>query len=65
MGETLGIGLTHHPPLVHLDQNMPGPLKFILRSPGLPEQYRQPENWPAPHAQFARIVCQGSDSSFS
>ncbi len=48
MGEILGIGLTHYPPLVHLDQNMSGPLKFILRSPGLPEQYRQPENWPAP-----------------
>jgi hypothetical protein len=48
MGEILGIGLTHYPPLVHTDQNMAGPLKFILRSPGLPEQYRHPENWPAP-----------------
>ena len=37
MGETLGIGLTHYPPLVHLDQNMQGPLKFVLRSPRLTE----------------------------
>lgn len=48
MGAILGIGLTHYPPLVHTDQNMAGPLKFILRSPGLPEQYRHPENWPTP-----------------
>src|SRR5713226_6490189 len=46
MGEILGIGLTHYPPLVHTDENMAGPLKYILRSPGLPEQYRRPENWP-------------------
>ena len=39
MGEILGIGLTHYPPLVHTDQNMAGPLKFILRSPGLLSRY--------------------------
>lgn len=48
MGEILGVGLTHYPPLIHTDENMAAPLKYILRSPGLPEQYRRPENWPEP-----------------
>lgn len=39
MGEILGIGLTRYPLLVHIDQNRAGPLKFILRSLGLLDQY--------------------------
>ncbi len=51
MGEILGMGLTHYPPLAHADENMAGPLKFILRSPALPEEYRRPQSWPEPMRQ--------------
>lgn len=46
MGEILGIGVTHFPGLAARDENMAGTLKRILQDPGLPEQYRHPENWP-------------------
>ncbi|PYO18542.1 MAG: extradiol ring-cleavage dioxygenase [Candidatus Rokuibacteriota bacterium] len=48
MGEILGLGLTHYPPLVGRDENMAGILRTILRDPGLPERYRDPANWPPP-----------------
>jgi len=48
VGEILGLGLTHYPPLVGRDENMAGILRTILRDPGLPERYRDPANWPAP-----------------
>ena len=48
MGEILGLGLTHYPPLLGPDENMGGILKRILRDPGLPDQYRKPESWPEP-----------------
>ena len=48
MGEILGLGLTHYPPLVGRDENMAAILRTILRDPGLPERYRDPANWPAP-----------------
>ena len=47
MGDILGLGVTHYPPLVGRDENMAGILT-ILRDPGLPERYRDPANWPAP-----------------
>jgi hypothetical protein len=47
MGDILGLGLTHYPPLLGKDENMAGILKRILRDPGLPDQYRRPESWPA------------------
>lgn len=47
MGEILGIGLTHYPPLAGQDQDMAGLLRRTLQDPGLPEPYRHPENWPA------------------
>ena len=46
MGEILGIGLTHYPPLLGRDEHMAGLLKRILQDPGLPDQYRRPESWP-------------------
>jgi hypothetical protein len=46
MGEILGVGVTHYPPLVHPDENMAAPLKYFLRSPCIPEQYKRPESWP-------------------
>ena len=46
MGDILGLGVTHYPPLIGLDQNMAGILKTVLRDPGLPAKYRDPANWP-------------------
>jgi len=48
MGEILGLGMTHYPPLTGLDQNMASILRRVLQDPGLPERYRDPESWPAP-----------------
>jgi hypothetical protein len=48
MGEILGLGVTHYPPLIGLDQNMAGILRTVLRDPGLPARYRDPANWPEP-----------------
>ena len=48
MGEILGLGLTHYPPLIGLDQNMAGILRTVLKDPGLPERFRDPANWPEP-----------------
>jgi hypothetical protein len=46
MGDILGLGVTHYPPLIGLDQNMATILRTVLRDPGLPERYRDPANWP-------------------
>ncbi|MCS6924878.1 MAG: extradiol ring-cleavage dioxygenase [Candidatus Binatia bacterium] len=46
MGEILGIGVTHYPPLVHHDENMAALLKYFLRSPYIPEEVKRPEQWP-------------------
>jgi len=46
MGEILGVGVTHYPPLVHHDDSMAALLKYFLRSPHIPEHYKQPERWP-------------------
>jgi len=48
VGEILGLGLTHYPPLVGHDENMAAILRTVLRDPGLPERYRDPANWPEP-----------------
>ncbi len=46
MGELLGLGLTHYPPLTGRDESMAGILRHILQDPGLPDHYRHPESWP-------------------
>ncbi len=46
MGEILGLGVTHYPPLTGVDKNMAGILRGILKDPGLPERLRDPANWP-------------------
>jgi len=51
MGEILGIGVTHYPPLSGRDENMARILQHILQDPDLPEQYRCPEGWPEPMRQ--------------
>jgi hypothetical protein len=48
MGEILGLGVTHYPPLIGLDENMAGILRTVLEDPGLPERYRDPAAWPEP-----------------
>jgi catalytic LigB subunit of aromatic ring-opening dioxygenase len=46
MGEILGLGMTHYPPLIGHDRDMANILRAVLRDPGLPERYRDPANWP-------------------
>ena len=48
MGEILGLGMTHYPPLTGTDENMAVILRRVLQDPGLPERYRDPSGWPAP-----------------
>jgi len=48
VGEILGLGMTHYPPLIGRDENMAGILRAVLRDPGLPARYRDPAGWPAP-----------------
>jgi hypothetical protein len=48
VGEILGLGVTHYPPLVGTDQNMANILRTVLKDPGLPERYRDPASWPEP-----------------
>jgi hypothetical protein len=48
MGEILGLGVTHYPPLIGADTDMAGILRTVLRDPGLPERYRDSANWPEP-----------------
>jgi hypothetical protein len=48
MGEILGLGLTHYPPLIGLDANMADILRAVLRDPGQPERNRDPRSWPEP-----------------
>ena len=47
MGEILGLGVTHYPPLIGTDENMAGILRTVLKDPGLPDRYREPASWPA------------------
>ena len=47
MGEILGLGMTHYPPLTGHDRDMANILRTVLRDPGLPERYRDPGGWPA------------------
>lgn len=51
MGEILGIGLTHFPPLAGKDEQMGRILTRALQDPSLPERYRRPDGWPLPMQQ--------------
>jgi hypothetical protein len=46
VGEILGLGMTHYPPLTGPDRDMANILRTVLRDPGLPERYRDPASWP-------------------
>lgn len=47
MGEILGLGITHYPPLSGTDDHMADILRWTLDDPGIPEELRSPEGWPA------------------
>jgi hypothetical protein len=51
MGEILGLGLTHYPPLIGRDEAMADILRLVLADPGLPARLRDPAGWPAPMRQ--------------
>ena len=51
MGEILGLGVTHFPPLSGPDENMGRILKRALDDPAIPEALRHPEGWPEPMRQ--------------
>lgn len=46
MGEVLGLGVTHFPPLGWPDDQMDRALQFALADPGIPDSAKQPEAWP-------------------
>lgn len=46
MGEILGLGLTHYPPLGGQDENMAWILQHTLKDPDIPEEAKQAESWP-------------------
>jgi hypothetical protein len=46
MGDVLGLGLTHFPPLGWPDEMMDRALQFALADPGIPESVKRGEGWP-------------------
>ena len=47
MGQILGLGVTHFPPLSGTDENLGRILKRALDDPAIPERMRDPSGWPA------------------
>jgi Catalytic LigB subunit of aromatic ring-opening dioxygenase len=47
MGEILGAGLTHFPPLTRPDAGMAAALRWTLNDPAIPEELRTPDGWTA------------------
>lgn len=47
MAELLGFGVTHYPGLYALDGDMANLLRRTLSGESIPEQFRDPANWPA------------------
>ena len=45
MGEILGLGMTHYPPLTGLDENMAAILRRVQQDPGLPTRLRDPASY--------------------
>jgi hypothetical protein len=46
MGEVLGLGLTHFPPLGWPDQTMDRALQFAFADPSVPDAVKEGEGWP-------------------
>ena len=54
MGEIMGAGLTHYPPLLSKTDSFAGLVRLAARSPLVPEDMKNPENWPeAMQEQYA------------
>ncbi len=47
MGEILGLGVTHYPPLMQSDAQMAGLLNRAIASDQVPEALKDPKSWPA------------------
>lgn len=46
MGDVLGLGLSHYPPLSGKDEDMAQILRWTLDDPDIPEHEKNPEQWP-------------------
>ena len=46
MGEILGVGVTHYPPMLGKPERYADLLRAFLRSPRIPEHLKAPESWP-------------------
>jgi hypothetical protein len=51
MGQILGLGLTHSPPLLAAAGDTASRIKRMMNDPLLPERYRSPATWPEPMRQ--------------
>lgn len=47
MGQLMGVGLSHYPPLSGRDEDMAGILHWTLEDPSIPPTTRDPSSWPA------------------
>ena len=47
MGEVLGLGITHYPMLLGVDQAMAALLSMTLKDPDIPAERKDPANWAA------------------
>ena len=47
MGEILGLGVTHYPPLALTDEHIMAPLRITLSAPKVEARYKDRANWPA------------------
>ncbi len=46
MGEILGVGLTHYPPLMYRPKTYANLVRRVAESPLVPPEMKNPENWP-------------------
>ena len=51
MGQILGLGVTHSPPLLAASGDTASRIKRMMNDPLLPECYRSPATWPEPMRQ--------------
>ncbi|MFM9887323.1 MAG: hypothetical protein ACKVQT_30215, partial [Burkholderiales bacterium] len=48
MAEILGLGMTHTPAMLRVDEDVVGTLRRLLAGSRIPERLKDPRNWPAP-----------------
>ncbi|MCH8281358.1 MAG: hypothetical protein IIC96_11830 [Chloroflexi bacterium] len=46
MGEILGVGITHYPPLLYQPETYANLVRRVAKSPLVPDEMKNPENWP-------------------